>query len=670
MDSAVATVSIQIVAVNDPPEALNDSYTATEDTVLVIDAANGVIANDSDADGDPLDAIKLTDPAKGTVELNDDGSFTYTPDANATGTDTFTYRASDGSADSNVATVTIDITPVNDAPIATDDSYSTAEDTPLTIAAAGLLLNDSDPDGDPLTAIQVSQPSQGTITVDANGGFTYTPNANATGADSFTYQVNDGDLDSAVATVSIQIDAVNDPPEALNDLYTTTEDTPLVIATAVGVLANDSDVDGDPLDAIKLTDPSKGTVTLNVDGSFTYTPDANATGTDTFTYKANDGSVDSNVATATIDITPVNDLPVAVDDSYTTTEDTPLTIAADAGLLLNDSDPDGDPLAAIQVSQPNQGTVSVNADGSFTYTPNADATGQDSFTYVANDSAADSVVATVTIQINPVNDPPSASDDSYTTTEDTPLVVDVQAGVLDNDFDIDGDPLTAILASEPAQGSVTLNSDGSFTYTPNADANGTDSFTYRASDGSADSNLATVTIQVTPTNDAPVALGDNYNVDEDGSLVVAAQGVLQNDSDADFDPLTAAKLSDPAKGTVVFNSDGSFTYTPDVNATGLDSFTYVANDGTADSNVGTVTIDILPLNDPPEAQDDSFTVNEDAVLSVDSATGALANDTDVDQDSLDAIQLTDPSKGSVVFSSDGSFTYTPDANATGTDTFT
>ncbi len=197
------------------------------------------------------------------------------------------------------------------------------------------------------------------------------------------------------------------------------------------------------------------------------------------------------------------DPPVAVDDAYTTDEDTPLTVAA-PGVLGNDTDTDGDPLTAVLDSTTSNGTLALNADGSFTYTPNADFSGTDSFTYFANDGTSNSNLATVNITVNLVNDPPVANDDAYTTDEDTPLTV-AAPGVLGNDTDTDGDPLTAVLDSTTSNGTLALNADGSFTYTPNADFSGTDSFTYFANDGTSNSNLATVTITVNPVNDPPVA---------------------------------------------------------------------------------------------------------------------------------------------------------------------
>src|SRR5207237_1299828 len=153
----------------------NDSYSTAEDVALTVAAATGVLANDTDVDGNPLTAVLGTAPTKGTLALNASGSFTYTPNANVNGADSFTYRASDGSLTSNLATVTITITPVNDAPVATNDSYSVNQDTPLTLAAPGVLANDSDVDGDSLTAALGTGPINGTLTLAPNGGFTYTP---------------------------------------------------------------------------------------------------------------------------------------------------------------------------------------------------------------------------------------------------------------------------------------------------------------------------------------------------------------------------------------------------------------------------------------------------------------------------------------------------------------
>jgi len=192
--------------VNRPPVAVSDSYTTTEDTPLTVPAP-GVLVNDTDADGNPLTAILVAGPANGSVTLSPNGGFTYTPRANFFGSDSFTYKANDGQADSNTATVSITVTPGNDAPVAVNDSYSVNQDTTLTVAAPGVLANDSDVDTAALTAVLVST-TNGTLTLSASGGFTYTPNAGFVGTDSFTYKANDGQLDSNTATVTITVQAV------------------------------------------------------------------------------------------------------------------------------------------------------------------------------------------------------------------------------------------------------------------------------------------------------------------------------------------------------------------------------------------------------------------------------------------------------------------------------
>jgi VCBS repeat-containing protein len=260
-----------------------------------------VLSNDTDVDGNTLTAIKVSDPTHGTVTLNSNGSFTYTPAANYSGTDSFTYRANDGQANSNTATVNVTITAVNDPPVAVNNVYSTSEDTVLNVAAPGVLSNDTDPDGDNLTAVKVSNPSHGTVTLNSNGSFTYTPTSNYNGTDSFTYRAGDGQANSNTATITITVTAVNDPPVAVIDAYSTGKDIILNVA-APGVLGNDTDVEGSTLTATKMSNPAHGTVTLNGNGSFTYTPSSGYTGTDSFTYRARDGQANSNTVTVKITI--------------------------------------------------------------------------------------------------------------------------------------------------------------------------------------------------------------------------------------------------------------------------------------------------------------------------------------------------------------------------------
>ena len=664
LDSNVATVAITVTAVNDAPVAANDSYTTAEDTALIVPGA-GVLANDSDVDGDPLTAVLVSGPSHGSLTLNANGSLTYTPAANHNGPDSFSYKVNDGAADSNVSTVAIKVTSVNDAPVAANDSYTTPEDTALIVVAAGALGNDSDVDGDLLSAVLVTGPSHGSLTLNANGAFTYTPVANYNGPDSFSYKANDGTFDSNTATVAITVTPVSGAPVAANDSYATPEDTALVVAAA-GVLGNDSDVDGDPLSAALVTGPSHGSLTLNANGAFTYTPVANYNGPDQFSYKANDGTADSNVATVTITVTAVNDPPVATNDSYTTPEDAALIVAA-TGVFANDSDVDGDPLTAALVSGPTHGSLALNANGAFTYTPVANYNGPDSFSYKVNDGAADSNVATVAITVTSVNDAPVAANDSYTTPEDTALSV-AAAGALGNDSDVDGDLLTAALAIGPSHGSLTLNANGSFTYTPVANYNGPDQFSYKANDGTVDSNTATVAITVTSVNDAPVAAGDSYATPEDTALIVPAAGVLANDSDVDGDPLAAALVSGPSHGSLTLNQNGSFTYTPGANYNGPDSFSYRANDGTADSNLAVESITVNPVNDAPVAQNGTASGNEDAAIH----GQAVATDIDSPTLTYSLVGGADggAQHGTVVMNNDGTFTYTPGTNYAGPDSFT
>jgi VCBS repeat-containing protein len=663
--SHIATVNITVTSVNDAPVAVDDTYSTNEDTPVTI-SAPGVLGNDTDADGDSLTAVSLGTAAHGSVVFNADGSFTYTPAANYNGPDSFTYTASDGQAFSNVATVNLTVNSVNDAPVAGSDSYTTAEDTPLTVAAPGVLGNDTDVDSPVLTAAVVANPTHGALTLNADGSFTYTPAANYHGSDSFTYKANDGSLDSNVATVSLTVTSVNDAPVAANDSYTTTQNTALSIV-APGILGNDSDVDGDAMTAHVLSQPSHGGLAINTNGSFVYLPATGWSGTDSFSYVANDGQAFSNVATVSITVTSTNTAPVANNDSYSTSEDTTLSIAA-PGVLGNDTDANGDHLTAGNVTQPAHGTVGVNSDGSFTYVPNANYNGPDSFTYQANDGQASSNTATVNLTVNAVNDAPVAANDSYTTAEDTALTVSAP-GVLANDTDVDSAVLTAAVVANPAHGSLTLNSNGSFTYTPAANYNGADSFTYRASDGSLTSNVATVNLTVTAVNDAPVAGNDSYTTGQNTALTVSAPGVLGNDTDVDGDTLTAGTVVQPAHGTVAVNANGSFTYTPASGFTGGDSFTYRASDGQALSNVATVSITVTSTNVAPVANNDSYSTNEDTQLAV-AAPGVLGNDTDANGDHLTAANVTQPAHGTVGLNSMGSFTYLPNANYNGPDSFT
>ena len=675
-----ATVTVNVAAVNDAPVAQNDSYETPEGQQLAVNNPdNGVLANDSDPDDDPLSAEPpagtgpdADGPATydtnqgGTVTLNDDGTFTYDPpDEDFNGQDTFDYRACDDQGACDPATVTIDVTPVNDPPRAGDDTATTQEDEPVTVPVKD---NDeagpANEDGQSLTVTRITtDPEDGTATINDNGTITYEPNANFNGEDTFDYEVcDDGQPQECdTATVTITVEAVNDAPKARNDSATTDEDTPVNI----DVLNNDSDPDNDPLTITSNTQPSNGTVTCTATAC-TYTPNENFNGGDSFTYTISDGNDATDTATVTVTVTAANDDPVARNEAYETNEDTTLTVEA-PGVLENDTDVDGDSLTAAVVTEPQNGTLDLDPDGSFTYTPNENFNGEDTFQYEARDVNGGTATAAVTITVTAQNDSPVANTDTATTDEDSPVKTDV----VENDTDPDGDNLTVLSASDPENGTATINDDNTITYTPRENFNGADSFTYRIGDGNGGFDRATVNVTVRPVNDAPVAQNDAYNTDEDQQLTVGAPGVLENDTDNEGDDLSAKLVEGPQSGTLNLDPDGSFVYDPDPNFNGTDSFTYRACDTSGDcSGPTTVQIGVGPGNDPPEARNDAYETDEDATLTVD-PPGVLDNDTDPDGDNLTAQEVVEgPRNGTLNLDPDGSFTYTPDENFNGTDSFT
>ena len=491
-------VTFDWVVTNPGPNAQNDMFGTDEDNSF----SDTVAENDSDPDNDDLTFSIVTDPINGEVTFNSDGTFTYTPDANFFGTDTFEYRITDEDGGTDTAIATIIIAPINDGPIAGDDHSVTDEDVPVTIT---VLSNDSDQENDPLTVSISSSPENGTVVVNSNGTITYTPNDDYFGADSFIYELCDSEGLCTTATVTIDVASVNDDPIADNDNYETDEETPLM--GQVG--DNDFDLEGDDLSFRLLTPPSNGSFTFNSDGSFVFVPDTNFNGSTSFSYEVCDELGGCDTAIVSIIVNPTNDLPTAVDDNKSTTEDDSVIV----NLLGNDSDIEDDDLSVVEIERTaisfgesvtlaSGATVTLNSDGTVTYNPNSQfddllsgQTAIDTFSYTVNDGNGGSAIAEAVITINGVNDDPIAEDDFVSTTIGTPVTI----SALTNDVDVENQDLNVILIGTPTEGTAVVNSDGTITYTPNSTYEGTVTLRYLVEDPNGGTSDATINIEVTPS---------------------------------------------------------------------------------------------------------------------------------------------------------------------------
>ncbi len=707
--SAPSTVVITAVGTNQAPTANNTSGSTDEDTAVV------VTLSASDVDSASLSFIIVANPTHGTLSnvtapncvASGSGStcnatVAYTPTANYSGPDSFTFKVNDGGVDSNIATASVTVGAVNDAPAANNAGVSTNEDTAVTIT-----LGAADVDSASLSFSIITSPTNGTLSAvftpncvasgsgsNCTATVSYTPIANYNGPDSFTFKANDGALDSNVAIISITVQPVNDAPVANSGTAMAAEDNPVLITLSA------SDIDSGNLTFTLVIGPSNGnlgpissptcasvpsgtgTPGSNCTATVSYASNANFSGADSFTFKVNDGSLDSNVATVNVAVNAVNDMPVAANDFYSAAKDTVFNIAA-PGVLGNDNDLDtqASSLTAVLVNAPaNAANFALNPDGSFTYTPAVNFTGADSFTYKLNDGSNDSNEATVAIAVLQANNAPIATNDFYNTEKDRALSIPVP-GVLANDNDLDT-PLagrTAILIAGPSHAaSFTLNPDGSFDFTPQANFTGTDTFAYKVNDGTSDGNVAMVTIAVIAPNTFPVAKNDPESTNEDSAKSVPAPGVLGNDSIALLTSPTAVLVSGPTRAlSFALNGDGSFNYTPQNDFYGSDSFAYRIFDGTNYSNVAMANIDVVSVNDLPIAQAQSVNTNQNTPVII------TLSASDIDSAALTFTIATPPGHGTLgnvgapncTVEGQGAtctatVSYTPTANYFGPDSFT
>ncbi|EGQ8295938.1 tandem-95 repeat protein, partial [Vibrio parahaemolyticus] len=740
-ESVSQTVDFTVAPVAD---IVADKATVVEDTPTIIK----VLGNDTfEGDGKVVSLDANNGPVNGSVSVNPDGSVTYTPNDNYHGIDSFTYIVTSGGV-SESTTVNVDVTPENDAPVAKDDTAITDEDTPVTI---DVLPNDTDIDGDKLSIQSASVPeTQGKVEI-VDGKLVFTPAENFHGDAEITYTITDGALTDQ-ATVNVTVNAVNDTPVVESNIadQALAEDfTPYTIDLNTAFSDVDN-VDGE------LTFSVSGNSNIQVaivNGIATITPTADWNGSETLTFTATDPSGESISQTVNFTVAPVADI---VADSARVVEDTPTIIK----VLGNDTFEGDDKVVSLDTNNgPANGTVSVNPDGSVTYTPNDNYHGTDSFTYIVT-SGGVSESTTVSVDVTPVNDAPVAKDDIATTQEDTAVTIDV----LPNDTDIDGDKLSIQSASVPeTQGKVEIV-DGKLVFTPAENFNGHAEITYTVTDGQL-TDEAKVTVTVNPVNDAPtikvdavesitedavstdtvvatltvrdtdtsedqltVSLENNSNgyfvlVGDEVKLTQAGVDAVNNDelnlkdltisasvSDgvnptaSDSDSLIVNRVNDApnvenAIANQVLSEDfdtytidlnevfkdtdsslefsvsgnnsiqisivnGVATITPTADWNGKETITFTAKDPSGESVNQTVDFTVAPVVD---IEADSADVVEDTPTII----NVLGNDTFESTDKVVSLDAENgPKNGTVIVNNDGTVTYTPDDNYVGEDTFT
>ncbi|HHB79115.1 MAG TPA: tandem-95 repeat protein, partial [Saprospiraceae bacterium] len=554
---------------NNPPVGIADHYLTTVDNPVT----GSLLPNDSDPDGDSLtiNTTPVVNPTHGAVVINPDGTYTYTPNTGFEGLDEFAYEVCDNGTPTmcDTVVVTIDVLPnpgVN-VTVATDDAGTGRINEPIT---GSLTANDTDPESNnqAINTIPISNPTNGTVVLNPDGTYTYTPDKDFVGNDQFEYAICDDGTPQACDTATVYLTVMSENTIiARNDINQTLKNVPV---TGV-VVTNDEDPQGDAftVDFVLVSAPSFGTVSIDANGLYTYTPNMDYVGEDVFTYRICDNGSPQACDTADVYIsiieidTTTNNPPIGVVDNGTTLKDVPLS----GQITTNDGDPDGDGIVidTIPVHPPSNGTVHINPDGSYVYVPNPGFVGQDTFFYMICDNGVPPLCDTSLVIMNVL---PSTTDNLVFANDDAGFGkanTIISGSIVLNDFDPQGDTFSPSLTpvTDPAHGSVTLNADGTYDYTPNQDYTGNDQFIYAICDSGSPVACDTATVYLTifpAAPDQPVVVAVD---DVDTTTIDTPVGIRILDNDMiPQDIFDVNIIVEPTNGTVVLDSLGFATYTP------------------------------------------------------------------------------------------------------------
>ena len=688
VNNVTVTVTIQINAVNDCPNIVS----AQSDINVNEDAPNSVFNLKSifgDVDVRPTVnnltfTVTHTGAGIATVTLS---SATLTIDyiEDQTGSFIVTTTVDDNTGDASCSPLTNDVfnvtvNPQNDPPLTVGDQLSVLEGgtvTVTTLGASSVLENDTDVEiGTPTTAFLVTSPTFGTISLTSTGSFIYSHDGSETTSDSFTYKSNDGTQDGNTATVSITITKVNDCPETTTGSYTLIYNEDVAIPSLdIGATVSDSDLPPDTILYTRVqTNSGLSSVTVNDQGVVAFNNIAqhdNGSLTATVTVDDQNCQIDIPIY---LTIVPVNDCPTldnAIPDINSSEDSAPIVI----DIRNTFSDVESPTLQYTAVAQ-NPSLIEVTTTStSLIVQFKENQNGNTNIILTAYDGdpgcSPDDII---NVNITSVNDQPTGNPDTISVVNGgtiNTLNDGVTTSVLSNDTDPEGNPLTAQLSSGPLNGSLTLNANGTFSYTHDGSATTTDVFYYKPTDGFFPGNTTTVTIYI---NNPANGVSDTIFVMESGTATITSNGstsVLANDTDPDGDALTAVKVTNPSKGTVTLNANGTFLYTHGGSNESTDSFTYSANDGKIDSAPITVSINVTGTNDAPVANNDTIIVDIGATAtSLDNGqTKVTYNDIDPDADSLTVTLVSSPTYGNLTLNSNGTFSYVQGGTMNSGDSF-
>ncbi|EWH10755.1 hypothetical protein DS2_06881 [Catenovulum agarivorans DS-2] len=565
--SEPVSVAVNVGDIAQTLRAINDSYEINEDTSL----DDNLTANDSINASLPFSLAVVSQPNHGSLILDEAGQFSYQPSADFNGTDTFTYQITQADTTAQAA-VSITITAVNDTPRLQADSYSVNKGELLNILAPGVLGNDSDADGESLTASLLTPPAQGELTLNSDGSFSYQANEAFVGNLSFVYVATDTAGSSEQQSVSLEVKDINLPPEVSNGSFVTAEDQSINIS----LINLTRDPEGDPLVYNIATDALNGQTSIQ-SGILNYQPASNYFGSDTIVFSVSDGVNAPITGQIDLSVTAVNDPPIISQTNFSLDEDSNKTI------VLADfvQDAEQDSITFEITAAPQFGQASLS-EGTLNYTPNDDFSGLDSLTLTMSDGQGGNNQVTLQFAVAIENDPPTFNNQTLTTQEDITLTIDLETLV----DDPDGDSLSFELLSGAENGQTNL-SGNTLIFVPNPEFSGQDKVQLQVSDGLL-TDSAEFTITVEAVNDAPISQNAAANVNSGTSILIDLSNYA---TDAENDTLTFSIQTSPTQGSA--NIEGSsLLYTPNSTFEGTDSLAFVANDGELNSAPATISFTV------------------------------------------------------------------------------